>query len=396
MDGAMKLAIQYFHEVGQPQRVNFIAREQSYHGNTLGALAMSGHKVRRQLFEKHLDQDNIHRVSACYAYRQRKESESDAHFVASKAAELENKILELGPKTVIGFVCEPISGAALGCVPYVPGYLAAMKAVCLKFGVLFILDEVMCGMGRSGTLHAWQAEHLDKPGYDCRPDIQTVAKGLGGGYQQVAGILIGGKIVAALTNGSGVFASGHTYQAFPIACAAALRVQQIIDDDNLLENVRKQGAYLSSLLHERLDSHPHVGDIRGMGLFWGIEIVKDKATKEPFSKSYGIAKLIQQIALHKWDMAIYMGQGTADGIDGDHVILSPAYNVTPDVVELIVERIVKAINDVPFDRMEKGKSSTKSVGPALKLLTLDTNEDSSCITPVVNTPTSSGDEWSSN
>jgi adenosylmethionine-8-amino-7-oxononanoate aminotransferase len=343
MDAAMKLGRQYFKEIGQPQRVNFIAREKSYHGNTIGALSMSGHKARRAKFVPLLT-DNIARVSDCYAYRDRCGLSDDA-YVAQKAMELEDKILEMGYDTVIGFVCEPISGATLGCVPYVPGYLAAMKAVCVRYGILFILDEVMCGMGRSGTIHAWQAEHSDEPGHDCRPDLQTIGKGLGGGYQAIAGLLIGQKIVDALKNGSGAFFHGHTYQAHPVACAAALAVQQVVQRENLLENVRTQGAYLSSLLHSRLDSHPYVGDIRGKGLFWGVEFVKNKVTKMSFDPENEIAKKLQMKALSR-NMGIYIGVGTMDGVRGDHVILSPAYNVTKEEIETIVERMVGAINDV--------------------------------------------------
>jgi adenosylmethionine-8-amino-7-oxononanoate aminotransferase len=352
MEAAIKLGRQYYIEVGQPQRINFIAREDSYHGTTLGALSMSGHVGRRAAYLPLLS-SWAHPVSSCNAYRQRLAGETDGAFVSRKAAELDQKFRDLGPDTVIGFVCEPISGAALGCVPYVPGYLAAMKAVCTKYGALFILDEVMCGMGRSGTLHAWQAEHSDEPGHNCVPDIQTIGKGLGGGFQPVAGVLIGHKIVKALKNGSGAFLHGQTYQAFPVASAAALTVQRIIRRDNLLENVRMQGAYLSSLLHKRLDSHPHVGDIRGMGLFWGIEFVQNKESKKPFDRKLNIAKRINVTGLSKkWSMSFYPSQGTADGISGDHVIIAPAYNITSADVEHIVSTIQGVIGEV-FETLER-------------------------------------------
>ena len=352
MEAAIKLGRQYYTEVGQPRRTNFIAREDSYHGTTLGALSMSRHVGRRAIYLPLLS-SWVHPVSACNAYRQRLVDENDAAFVSRKAAELDQKFLDLGPDTVIGFVCEPISGATLGCVPYVPGYLAAMKAICTRYGALFILDEVMCGMGRSGTLHAWQAEHSDEPGHNCVPDIQPIGKGLGGGYQPVAGVLIGHKIVKGLKNGSGGFLHGQTYQAFPVASAAALAVQRIIKRENLLENVRIQGAYLSSLLHKKLDSHPYVGDIRGMGLFWGIEFVKDKGTKEPFDPQLNIAKRILATGLSKkWNMSFYPSQGTAGGLSGDHVIIAPAYNITSTDVEFIVNTIEGVIKDV-FDTVAK-------------------------------------------
>lgn len=348
MEAAMKLGRQYYVELGQPKRVNFIAREDSYHGTTLGALSMSGHKFRREKFLPMLS-NNIYRVSSCYAYRQRLDNETDAEFVAKKAAEFEKLLIRLGAETVIGFVCEPVVGATLGCVPYVHGYLAAMKAVCARYGVLFILDEVMCGMGRCGTLHAWQAEHSDATGYNCRPDIQTIAKGLGGGYQPVAGLLIDQKVVNVLQTGTGEFVHGHTYQSHPVACAAALAVQKVIREENLLANCREQGDYMSRLLHEKLDSHPNVGDIRGVGLFLGIEFVANKATKEPFDPVFKVAKRVQDMALStKYNLAIYTGNGTADGVRGDHIILSPALNSTAKFIETVVEGIVNAINDT-FD-----------------------------------------------
>lgn len=342
----MKMGRQYFVEKGESQRTRFIAREHSYHGTSLGALSMSGHVTRRAPYLPLLS-SQIHRVSACNAYRQQKKDESDAVFVARKAAELDAKFQELGPETVIGFVCEPVVGAALGCVPDVPGYLAAMKAVCVKYGALFILDEIMCGMGRSGTLHAWQAEHRDKPGHDCVPDLQTIGKGLGGGYQPIAALLIGDKIVKTLKEGSGMFLHGQTYQAFPVACAAALATQNIILRDNLLENVCTQGDYLHSLLAEYIGGHPCVGDIRGKGLFWGIEFVMDKTTKEPFHPSLNIAKRIHNVGLSRpHSMSFYPGQGTVDGLRGDHIIIAPAYNVTRDDIELIAMTIKDVIDEV--------------------------------------------------
>ncbi|OBT59883.1 hypothetical protein VE03_10747 [Pseudogymnoascus sp. 23342-1-I1] len=212
--------------------------------------------------------DNISWISACNPYRQRLPYESDAAFVTRKAIELDAKFQRLGPDTVIAFVCEPISGAALGCIPYVYGYLPAMKAVCRKYGALFILDETMCGMGRYGNLHAWQGEHVDGDlGPDCLPDLQMIGKGLGGGYQPIAGVIVSKKVIEVIQRGTGGFIHGQTYQAHPVACAAALAVQRIIRRDNLLSNVHEQGLYLLEQLQEKLGSHLYVGDIRGKGLF---------------------------------------------------------------------------------------------------------------------------------
>jgi len=339
MEATVKLSRQYFYEKDKnTPRVNFIAREGSYHGNTIGALGISGHVGRRAPYLPFL-MKNVHHVSACNLYRQRQGKESVEAFVARKAAELDAKFHELGPETVIGFIAEPVVGAALGCVPYVPGYLRAMRNVCHKYGALFILDEVMCGMGRSGTLHAWQAEGV-------APDLQTVGKGLGGGYQPIAAVLISEKVVKALSDGSGQFVHGQTYQGMPIQAAAALEVQRIVREENLCENVRIQGDYLGKLLKELLADHPNVGDIRGKGLFWGLEFVKDKQTKEPFNPKLGVAQKVHELALSEpHNMTIYPGTGTVDGVSGDHVMLCPAYIVTREDVQRIAHTTARVVNE---------------------------------------------------
>ncbi|RFU27012.1 hypothetical protein B7463_g9333, partial [Scytalidium lignicola] len=340
MEATLKLSRQYFYETDKnTKRINFIAREGSYHGNTIGALGMSGHVARRKPYLPFL-MDNVHHVSSCNPYRQRELGESDESFVARKAAELEAKFQELGPETVIAFVCEPVVGAALGCVAAVPGYLKAMKEVCHRHGALFILDEVMCGMGRTGTLHAWQAENVV-------PDLQTVGKGLGGGYQPIAAVLIGEKIVRALSDGTGQFVHGQTYQGMPVQAAASLEVQRILREENLVENVRIQGAYLEKLLHSHLRRHPNVGDIRGKGLFWGIEFVKDKETKTPFDPKLAVASRVQKLAFSEpYNMTLYPGTGCADGTAGDHVILAPAYIVTKQEIEHIAQVTAEVIRTV--------------------------------------------------
>ncbi|KAH6681956.1 pyridoxal phosphate-dependent transferase [Halenospora varia] len=339
MEASIKLARQYYYlKDPDTPRVNVIAREGSYHGNTIGALGVSGHIARRAPYEPFLM--NVHRVSACNAYRQRLDGESDASFVARKSAELEAKFQELGPETVIGFVCEPVVGAALGCVPCVPGYLRAMRDVCHKHGALFILDEVMSGMGRCGTLHAWQDEGV-------APDLQTIGKGLAGGYQPIAAVLISKRVVNALLNSSGQFVHGQTYQGMPVQAAAALEVQKVKREENLIENVRIQGAYLEKLLKARLSDHPNVGDIRGKGLFWGLEFVRDKATKEPFDPKLGIAQQVYNTAISApFNMTTYPGTGTVDGTAGDHVILAPTYICTSEDIDHIVNVVVGVVNQV--------------------------------------------------
>ncbi|KAJ5311941.1 hypothetical protein PENANT_c022G01490 [Penicillium antarcticum] len=347
VEAALKLARQYFLELPtpQPERTRFIARLPSYHGTTLGALSAGGHVQRRQPFEPLLSKNTSH-VSPCYAYRNKLDGESDADYVARLAAELDAEFQRVGPQTVCAFIAEPVVGAALGCVPAVPGYFLAMKAVCGKYGALFILDEIMSGMGRTGTLHAWEQE-------DVVPDIQTIGKGLGGGYAPVSGLLINDFIVQIMDKGSGIFRHGQTYQGHPISCAAALAVQKTIKKENLLENVRKMGAYLEKQLRQRFENHPYVGDIRGKGLFWGLEFVKDKATKEPFDPSDRLSFLIQEKGLEpQYSVSLYGSSGTVDGIKGDHLILAPAYIVSKGEIDIIVDTLEKVLEDV-FATLQK-------------------------------------------
>ncbi|KAL5002502.1 pyridoxal phosphate-dependent transferase [Aspergillus recurvatus] len=341
VEAALKLARQYYLElpIPQPQRIRFIARKPSYHGTTLGALGAGGHVLRRQPFEPILSQNTSH-VSPCYAYRGKKDGESDADYVARLADELDAEFQRVGPDTVCAFIAEPVVGAALGCVPAVPGYFAAMKSICEKHGALFILDEVMCGMGRCGTQHAWEQE-------DVIPDLQTIGKALGGGYAPVSGLLISDKVVQAIDKGTGAFRHGQTYQGHPISCAAALAVQRVIAEEELLDNVKVMGGYLGERLRSTLKGMQYVGDIRGKGLFWGIEFVKDKTTKEPFSPETALAFKIQETGMKPvFGISLYAGMGTVDGTRGDHIILAPAYNTTKAEIDIIVDTTAKVLNEV--------------------------------------------------
>jgi len=337
MESAMKMARQYYYELSpkQTKRVNFIAREGSYHGTTLGSLSMSGHVGRRNMFHELL-MNNIFRVSPANEYRGKADGQTTEQYVQQLADELDRKFEEVGPETVCAFVAEPVVGATIGTVPAPEGYFKAMKKVCEKHGALLILDEVMSGMGRCGTLHAWQHEGVV-------PDIQTIAKGLGGGYAPVAGMLINHRVADALKNGSGAFSHGHTYQGHPVGCAAALEVQKIMKEENLIENVRINGQYLGELLHKHLDSHPNVGNIRGRGFFWSLEFVADKATKEPFPPSAGIAGKVHSTALNDVGISLYPGTGTKDGVNGDHALLAPAYTSTKEDIERIVQKVKQAV-----------------------------------------------------
>ena len=334
VETALKLARQYFLEVGQPQRRYFVGRLQSYHGNTLGALAVGGNMWRRKQFEPILIEG--HHISPCYAYRGRWDDESEAEYGQRVANELEAKILELGKDAVIGFIAEPVVGATMGSVPSVPGYFKRIREICDKYGVLLILDEVMCGMGRTGTLFACEQDGI-------APDIVAIAKGLGAGYQPIGATLASRQVFEAIVNGSGFFQHGFTYVGHATACAAALAVQTAIREDNLLANVKARGAELDQALNERFGNHPYVGDIRGRGLFQSIEMVADRASKKPFDPALKINARIKKAAMANGLCCYPMG-GCIDGQYGDHVLLAPPYIIDSEVVGQIVERLARAVD----------------------------------------------------
>ncbi len=334
IEAALKLARQYYLEVGEPQRSHFIARRQSYHGNTLGALAVGGNQWRRRKFEPLLIES--HHISPCYAYRGRREDETEEAYGLRVADELEAKIEEVGPYSVLAFVAEPVVGATAGAVPPVPGYFKRIRGICDRYNVLLILDEVMCGMGRTGTLFACEQEGV-------KPDMVVIAKGLGAGYQPVAALLVSEQIYNAIRDGSGFFQHGHTYMGHPTACAAALAVQKVIRADNLLESVRRQGDALEAALRERFADHPHIGDIRGRGLFRGIELVANRATKTPFDPD---ARLYAGIKHHGMQRGLicYPTSGTIDGRLGDHILLAPPFTIDGGHVAEIVDKLGPAID----------------------------------------------------
>ena len=333
IEAALKLARQYFVEVGQPQRRHIIARRQSYHGNTLGALAIGGNAWRREPFLPLLI--DAHHVSPCYAYREQRADETEEQFAQRLADELEQKILELGSDTVAAFVAETVVGATAGAVPPVREYFRKIRAVCDRYGVLLILDEIMSGMGRTGHLFACEEDGIT-------PDLLTIAKGLGAGYQPIGATLVSDKIYQAITGGSGFFQHGHTYIGHATACAAALEVQRVIADEHLLDNVKARGEQLRSLLREHYAQHPYIGDVRGRGLFVGVELVQDRATKTPFDAKLKLHAAIKREAFQRGLMVYPMG-GTVDGKIGDHVLLAPPFICTPRDIEQIVSRLTDAI-----------------------------------------------------
>ncbi len=337
IEASIKLARQYFIERGEPQRQHFIARRQSYHGNTLGALAAGGNAWRRAPYAPLLSAAFSH-VTPAFAYHEKRDGESDAQFVARLAAELEAEFQRLGPDTVAAFLAEPVVGATAGAVTAPDGYFKAVREICDRHGALLILDEVMCGMGRTGTTHAWEQEGLS-------PDIQAIAKGLGGGYQPIGAMLASGKIIDTIRVGSGAFQHGHTYLAHPLACAAALAVQEVIREDHLLDRVKERGKQLEQRLIDRFGNHRHVGDIRGRGLFWAIELVADRASRTSFDPALKLHQKIKAEAFAN-GLGCYPGGGTVDGVRGDHVLLAPPYIASAEEIDLIVDKLGTAVDNV--------------------------------------------------
>ena len=334
MEAAIKLARQYFIEKGEPNRKHIIARKQSYHGNTLGALAAGGNQWRRRQFEPLLVETNL--ISPCYAWRYKRDDESEEEYGLRVANELEAEILRLHPEQVMAFIVEPVVGATAGALCPAPGYLARIREICDQYGVLLIFDEVMCGMGRTGALFAGDVDGVT-------PDILAIAKGLGAGYQPIGAMMCRDYIHDAIEQGSGFFQHGHTYLGHPIAAAAANAVLDRLVHDGLVDEVAQKGEYLKAQLKAKLGQHPHIGDIRGRGLFIGIEIVASRDDKSPFDPALNIAGNLKKNAFDL-GLACYPAQGTIDGKNGDHVLLAPPFIITNDEMDLLVDRLALAID----------------------------------------------------
>jgi adenosylmethionine-8-amino-7-oxononanoate aminotransferase len=337
VEAALKMARQYYLDIGQPDRQYVVARRQSYHGNTLGALSVTGRLWNRKPFEPLLFQAT--HVSPCYAYRDQLPGETAETYGLRLAKELDDTFTQLGTGKVIAFIAETVGGATSGCIPPVQGYFKAVREVCDKHGVLLILDEVMCGMGRTGTLHACTQEGVS-------PDLMTMAKGLSGGYHPIGAVLVHGKIARAFEAGTGSFQHGHTYLAHAMGAATALAVLETFERDNLLANVQHQGRRLQAQLHERLATDPvagkHVGDIRGRGLFWGIELVADKASKAPLPASFKFNAKVKAAAMREGLCCYPMG-GTVDGKVGDHILLAPPYICADADIDELVTRLIRGV-----------------------------------------------------
>ncbi len=334
MEAALKLARQYFVEKGESQRARFIARRNSYHGNTLGALAVGGNQWRRRQFAPLLI--DVAHVSPPYAYRDQRDGESPEQYGERLAHELAETIDRIGGENVIAFVAETVGGATSGALTAPPGYFERVRELCDRHGILLILDEVMCGMGRTGTLHACEQEGV-------APDLMAIAKGLGGGYQPVGAVLIGSKVIDAIGAGSGFFQHGHTYIGHPVACAAALAVQQVLARDGLVERCAQQGSTLRAKLGAAFADHPNVGDVRGRGLFQAVELVADRDTRAPFDPALKLHARIKKAAMDAGLLCYPMG-GTIDGARGDHVLLAPPLIISDDELQLLIERLVRAFD----------------------------------------------------
>jgi adenosylmethionine-8-amino-7-oxononanoate aminotransferase len=336
IEAALKLARQYFVEAGEPDRKYVIGRRQSYHGNTLGALAVGGNMWRRQQFQPLLFE--VSHVAPCYEYRDRWPDETVEGYGRRLVAELDAEIQRLGPQRVIAFVAEPVVGATLGAVPAVPEYFRLVRELCDRHGILLVLDEVMCGMGRTGSLYACEQEGVV-------PDLVCIAKGLGAGYQPIGATLVQKRIHDAVRAGSGFFQHGHTYIGHAVACAGALAVQKAFVERGLVERVRRLGPGLEARLNERLGAHPHVGNIRGRGFFWGVEFVADRASKRTFVPDDRINARIKAAALERGLMIYPMG-GTVDGVNGDHVLIAPPYILTEAQLDELTDKLGAAVETV--------------------------------------------------
>ncbi len=332
-EAAIKLARQYFVEKGEPKRGRLIARKQSYHGNTIGALSAGGNEWRRAQFGPLLV--NVSHIDPCYEYRLREDGETLEDYGQRAAQALEEEILRLGPETVMAFMAEPVVGATAGALTPAPGYFKRIREICDKYGVLLILDEVMCGMGRTGALFACEEDGV-------APDIVCIAKGLGAGYQPIGAMLCTSQIYQAIEAGSGFFQHGHTYVGHPTAAACGLAVVSAILDRDLVPRVRQQGDKLAQRLADRFGQHPHVGDLRGRGLFRGVEIVADRDTKAPFDPSRGVAGRIKKAAFEA-GLICYPMSGTIDGKTGDHVLLAPPFIIEDAQLDELVDKLSGAI-----------------------------------------------------
>ncbi len=335
VEACLKISLQYQQAIGQTSRTRFIARQRSWHGNTLGALSVSHFRYRRQPFEGSLLATSF--VSAANQYRppDNVHPEDIASFCA---AELEQEILAVGVENVCAFIFEPVVGAAGGAVPAPPGYAQAMREVCDKYGVLMIADEVMCGVGRTGNWRALQHE-------DVEPDLMSIAKGLGGGYLPLGAAVYHERLQERILENFGEILTGHTFAGHTTTCAAGVAVQRIIERDELVERVANKGPEFQLGLRQSLKAHPNVGDVRGRGYFVGVEFVQDRESKEPFDAELQTFAKIRDQAMAN-GLICYPSGGNVDGVRGDVAILAPPYNASDDELEEIISKFASTCHSV--------------------------------------------------
>jgi adenosylmethionine-8-amino-7-oxononanoate aminotransferase len=336
IEAALKLARQYHLERGDTGRSRIIARRLSYHGNTLGALAAGGSAWRKAPYEPLLIDVSL--VDPCFEYRFADPGENPEDYGLRVAESLEHEIIRLGPQTVMAFVAETVVGATAGAVPPVSGYFKRIREICDRYGILLILDEIMSGSGRTGTFLSCEQDGVV-------PDIATLGKGLGAGYQPIGAAICTNEVYDAVANGSGALKHGQTYNAHPVGCAAALAVQKVIRDERLMDRVNVAGGRLMETLKARFGNHPNVGDIRGRGLLQAIELVEDRATKAPFDPALALHQRAKADAFER-GLLIYPAGGTIDGRTGDHILLAPPYNVTDGELEMIVDLLAETLDTV--------------------------------------------------
>ncbi|VUC25585.1 unnamed protein product [Clonostachys rosea] len=357
-DAAIKLATQYWHERGLPNKSHVISRKQSYHGNTIGALNVSGHTSRREIYRDWISH-NVSFVDSCYAFRLQKAGESTNQYVQRLRDQLEAEIIRVGPDNISAFIAETVSGTTLGCLPPVPGYFKAVRDLCDKYDILLILDEIMCGMGKTGTMHAWEQEGIRGP------DIQTIGKALGGGFVPLSGVLLHQKIFDALAAGSKGLLHGHTFQAHPIATAAAVAVQKIIKEQDLLNNVTRMGRILEDTLEEMIRPLPFVADIRGRGLFWAVEFLVDPEKGVAFPEDSRFCNKVVDAAFEN-GLNILGNLGVTGDIHVEHIIIAPPYVVSESDITDIVQLLKVSIEEVSRPLLEaRQRTLSQPVEPRL-------------------------------
>lgn len=351
-ENGMKTVRQYWLEKGEPQRTKFISRKQSYHGFTLGCLALSD-SIRKGTFKAiTLPDDQMRKVSPCYPYRDMSEGETEAQYVGRLLKEIEDTIIDAGADTVGAIMFETLSGSTFGTAPALPGYLAGVRKLCDKYGILMWLDEVMCGTGRSsatGGLHCWES-YPDFLG----PDLQSIGKTLGSGYVTIAGLLVSPKVHKVFVEGTNYIPGGQTYHQHGFNCRVALAVQKKIDRLNLRRNSFEKGEKIGQLLSEAAPAIDIIGNVRGMGGFWSVELVKDKTTKECFPLEYGVGARVSAKMLENGMTSMGLG-GTVEGRHGDHVTVAPTFILTDEDVAFIADTLIKSVKEVEAELKAESK-----------------------------------------